>query len=91
MNLNIEKKSKLGRIDYLILTTLWEEKAFSPTVTCTIQEINEVVSKVKRSCIWKHIHTLIQEGFLIESGLFKRQKEYYLSEKGKETIERWSK
>ena len=75
-----ENNMELSRIDYLILTSLNSNGAIKPIFGLTIKEMN--ITEVQRSCIWKHLSSLIDKGLVCQSGNYGKQKMYYITEHG---------
>lgn len=71
---------ELGRIDYLILTSLHSSNAASAIFGLTIKELE--ITEVQRSAVWKHICFLMENGLVEQSGHYGRQKMYYITELG---------
>ena len=76
----IENHPELSRIDYLILSSLYANGATNHILGLTIKEMN--ITEVKRSCIWKHLSTLIDKCLVCQSGNYGNQKMYYITEDG---------
>ena len=72
--------AELSRIDYLILSSLEANGATNHILGLTIKEMN--ITEVKRSCIWKHLSTLIDKRLVCQSGNYGNQKMYYITEDG---------
>jgi len=72
--------TELSRIDYLILSSLDSNGATNHILGLTIKEMN--ITEVKRSCIWKHLSSLIDKGLVCQSGNYGNQKMYYITEDG---------
>ena len=75
-----ENNKELSRIDYLILTSLYSNGATNPMLGLTIKEMN--IDEVQRSCIWKHLTTLILNNLVCQSGHYGKQKMYYITDNG---------
>ena len=71
---------ELSRIDYLILTSLYNNNATSAILGLTIKELE--ITEAQRTTIWKHINFLIENGLVCQSGHYGRQKMYYITEMG---------
>ena len=71
---------ELGRIDYLILTSLFSKGATSAILGLTIKELE--ISEVQRTTIWKHINFLINNELVCQHGCYGKQKMYYITESG---------
>ncbi len=76
----VENHPELSRIDYLILSSLDANGATNHILWLTIKEMN--ITEVKRSCIWKHLSTLIDKRLVCQSGNYGNQKMYYITEDG---------
>ena len=72
--------TELSRIDYLILSSLDSNGATNHILGLTIKEMN--ITEVKRSCIWKHLSTLVSKKLVHQSGNYGKQKMYYITEDG---------
>lgn len=71
---------ELSRIDYLILGSLKTNDATTPILGLTIKEMD--IREGKRSCIWKHLHKLIEQRLVCQSGTYGKQKMYYITQLG---------
>lgn len=71
---------ELSRIDYLILGSLKSNGAINNMLGITIKELE--ITEVQRSCIWKHLSSLIEKGLVRQSGNYGNQKMYYITEDG---------
>lgn len=76
----VKNQTELSRIDYLILSSLNENGATNHILGLTIKEMN--ITEVQRSCIWKHLSTLIDKRLVCQSGNYGKQKMYYITENG---------
>ena len=75
-----ENHTDLSRIDYLILSSLDANGATNHILGLTIKEMN--ITEVQRSCIWKHLASLIDKNLVCQSGNYGKQKMYYITEDG---------
>jgi hypothetical protein len=75
-----ENHTELSRIDYLILSSLDANGATNHILGLTIKEMN--ITEVNRSCIWKHLASLIDKRLVCKSGNYGKQKMYYITEDG---------
>lgn len=75
---------ELGRIDYLILTSLNNNGATSAILGLTIKELE--ITDVQRSTVWKHINFLVRNDLVCQSGYYGKQKMYYITKLGIERL-----
>lgn len=75
---------ELSRIDYLILSSLYTNGAINPILGLTIKEMS--ITEVQRSCIWKHLTILIDRDLVCQSGNYGKQKMYYITNNGIDSI-----
>ncbi len=71
---------ELSRIDYLILGSLKTNKATNPMLGLTIKEMG--IEEVKELSVRRHLNKMIDHKLVCQSGKFKQQKMYYITEQG---------
>lgn len=76
-------KTTLSRIDYIILAALYEQHAVDMISSMTLEELRAVGIELKRTAMYRHIHVLLDNNYIQQSGRDNKAKLYYITQEGK--------